>query len=367
MSNNYADKYYQASLAAASSRYGIENVLDDAPNIQALDAAIARWRSDLSREFLSCLGGRPRPCPLDIRRGEQKRLVANAFDEVGYAGAAINYTRERIVFEAEAGLLTPAYLLVPEGADASTPTVVALEGHGFGVADIVGLNPDGSEQAPGESGYQKAFAVGLAQRGFVVIAPELMGFGELKLERDVDPDNPRGSSCNAISSMLLMIGRTMAGVRVNQASRCIDALAELGYAYQKPVVMGISGGGLVCAYLAALDERVHACCVSGFANTYRGCFLAMHHCVDCYQPGLLLTADMPDILSLIAPRPMIWESGELDPIFPIKDVIDAERVVRRVYNIYGKDEHFVLDRFPDDHMIHGVEAYDFLWKHATRE
>jgi hypothetical protein len=278
-------------------------------------------------------------------------------------------------------LRAPAYLLIPEGIDARSepsdptgasgasgaPTAIALAGHGFGVADIVGLRPDGTEQLPGESGYHKAFAVALAQRGFVVIAPELLGFGELRLERDVDPNDPRGSSCNAISAMLLMAGRTTAGVRVNQARRCVDALAELGFGGSAPVMMGISGGGLVCAYATALDDRIRACCVSGFANTYRGSILAMHHCVDNFLPGLLRVADMPDVLSMIAPRPMIWESGISDPIFPIEHVLEAEQVVKRVYDVYGAAGKFELDRFEGDHMIHGVKSYDFLWKHATAD
>ena len=422
MDHKYADNFYESTLASTVSRHSVERALDAAaaavdctapaaatgaksPAIahwrsDSLPPAIShwrddsdsvinrwrsdyvhpviarwrddsgsvlnRWRSDLGRDFLACLGGMPWQCPLNIQRGEPKRLIANALSEVGYKGdtSARNYTRERLVFETEPGLLTPAYLLVPEGANAETPTVIALHGHGFGVADIVGLRPDGSEQAPGESGYHKAFAVALAQRGFVVIAPELFGFGELRLTRDIKPDNPYDSSCNAVSSMLFMVGRTTAGVRVNQASRCIDALTELGYAHA-PVAMGISGGGLVCAYFAALDERVSACCVSGFANTYRGCFLAMHHCIDCFQPNLLLTADMPDILAMIAPRPMIWESGELDPIFPIAQVMEAEQIVRRMYNAYGRGDDFALDRFPLDHQIHGVVSYDFLWEHAN--
>ncbi|MCL2059723.1 MAG: hypothetical protein FWH01_11835 [Oscillospiraceae bacterium] len=402
MDVNYADFFYQSSLRATVSRYSVLNAmgcagLSCAVNEPAASTAsspatassatstasaaapsrdcvaspaFARWRSDLSRDFLSCLGGTPWRCPLSIRRGNPIKLTASALDEVGYksdtGGAGKReYTRERIMFDAEAGLTTPAYLLVPEGADTSTPTAVALAGHGFGVADIVGLTPGGDEQTPGGSGYHKAFAVALAQRGFVVIAPELLGFGELKLERDIDPKNPGSSSCNAISSMLLMIGRTMAGVRVNQARRCIDVLAELGYG-MSPVAMGISGGGLVCAYTTALEERVRACCVSGFANTYRGCILAMHHCVDNYQPNLLLTADMPDILSLIAPRPMLWESGEHDPIFPIANVVEAEAIVRRVYDAYGRSGDFILDRFDDEHVIHGVKSYDFLWDHATK-
>jgi len=368
MEHNFADLFYESTLASTAARHDVARLLDGLPAGCAktrLDA-LARWRSDLSVDFISCLGGIPHQCPLNIIRSEPKPLLANALDEVGYKGGIANrkYTREYIIFENEAGLSTPAYLLTPDGADGSTPTIVALAGHGFGVADIVGLRPDGSEQAPGESGYHKAFAVALAQRGFVVIAPELLGFGELRLARDIKPDNPGVSSCNAISTMLMMVGRTMAGARVNQARRCIDALAELGYG-APPVAMGISGGGLVCAYFAALDERVRACCVSGFANTFRGCFLAMHHCVDCYQPDLLRIAEMPDLLSLIAPRPMIWEAGESDPIFPIDAVMDAERIVRRVYDEYGRGGDFAVDRFPKDHQIHGVAAYDFLWKYAT--
>ena len=388
MDNSYADIFYQATLTAIDSRHSVNKVLNRALAIDrasalentaendaaadgdgasaAMISALSRWHSDLNRDFTACLGGFPWQCPLNIQRGERKKLTASALDEVDYKGdaGARTYTRERIIFEAETGLLTPAYLLVPDGANALTPTVVALAGHGFGVADIVGLRPDGAEQQPGESGYHKAFAVALAQRGFVVIAPELFGFGELRLARDIDNENPGASSCNAISTMLLMIGRTMAGVRVNQARRCVDALAELGYA-KAPVAMGISGGGLVCAYFTALDERVRACCVSGFANTYRGCILAMHHCVDNYQPGLLLTAEMPDILSMIAPRPMIWESGEHDPIFPIAHVFEAEGIVRRVYKAFGKEENFEVDSFVDVHTIHGVRSYDFLWEHAN--
>jgi pimeloyl-ACP methyl ester carboxylesterase len=151
---------------------------------------------------------------------------------------------------------------------------------------------------------------------------------------------------------------------VNEARRCVDALAAFGYRAD-PVAMGISGGGLVCSYFAALDDRVRACCVSGFANTYRGSVLAMAHCVDNFQPGLLHIAEMPDVLSLIAPRPMIWESGERDPIFPIERVEEAARTVRSVYATLGAQSLFVVDRFDGNHRIKGALAYDFLWEHAN--
>lgn len=342
MSMNFADAFYQSMLDSTQAANDVGRYLEGKVDW-------AHWRSGLRRDLRDCLGGFPDAVPLNIQRG----------DPVKKDG----YTRERIQMQSEPGLTMPAYLLLPEGADANTPTAVALAGHGFGVADIVGITADGKEQGP-EMNYHAKFAIMLAKKGFAVIAPELLGFGELRLERDIDPENPGGNSCDAISRLLLMVGRTTAGARVHQAMRCVDALKELGF-HRDPVAMGISGGGLVCSYFTALDERVKACCVSGFANTYRGCILAMRHCIDNYQPGLLRAAEMSDVLSSIAPRPMLWEAGEKDPIFPKPHVLEAQGIVERVYASHGAQADFQLDLFDGGHEISGRVAYDFLWKHAN--
>jgi hypothetical protein len=122
----------------------------------------------------------------------------------------------------------------------------------------------------------------------------------------------------------------------------------------------------VCAYAAALDDRVAACCVSGFANTFRGSLLRVPHCIDNFQPGLLQAAEMPDVLSAIAPRPMVWEAGESDPIFPLATVLEAHGVVRKVYDALGVPAAFALDRFKGGHQIHGELAYAFLSKAMKR-
>ncbi len=53
------------------------------------------------------------------------------------------------------------------------------------------------------------------------------------------------------------------------------------------------------------------------ANTFKDSVMAMPHCIDNFVPGLLDIAELPDILGLIAPRPLLIESGTKDPIFPI--------------------------------------------------
>ncbi len=88
--------------------------------------------------------------------------------------------------------------------------------------------------------------------------------------------------------------------------------------------------------------------------------MAMFHCIDNYVPGLLKIAEMPDLLSLIAPRPMLWEAGISDPIFPIKYVQEAYEFVKKVYEAQGAQQRFDLDTFEGEHMISGAKSYDFL-------
>lgn len=337
-----ADIFYQSLLKHTSARWDVQQALSGAMPWDA-------WRGGLRKALTINLGGWPAPIGLSIERGEPV--------DCG------DYTRERLSFISEEGLRVPAYLLVPRGATENTQVAVALHGHGYGVRAIVGLTID-DKPIGEEDEYQKSFAVRLVRAGFVVIAPELLGFGDLRLERD-DFSNPRSFSCGAISSMLLTVGRTMAGVRVWQAMRSLDALRAMGYAGDASA-MGISGGGLVCAYLAALDDCICACCISGFANTYRGSILAMHHCIDNYPPNLLLDAEEPDILSCIAPRPMIWEAGDQDPIFPIAHVHEAKAIVDKVYDRFGASGVFELDVFPGDHQVHGTASIDFLKKHGRK-
>ena len=138
----------------------------------------------------------------------------------------------------------PIYLLIPEdvsATDVKKPAIVACHGHGYGSREICGMEPDGSPRA-GEPGLHKDFAVALVKRGYVVAAPELLGFGDRRLEEDQEAP-PGASSCTKIAAHLLMAGKTLAGHRVYETVRVLD------YVSSRPEVdperigsMGISGG-----------------------------------------------------------------------------------------------------------------------------
>jgi dienelactone hydrolase len=269
------------------------------------------------------------------------------------------YIRERVEWTTFDGMRMPVYLLIPEGMSGPRPAVVACHGHGYGSREIVGLMPDGSERE-GNPGLHKDFAVELVKQGYVVAAPELLGFGDRRLEEDVKA-GPRQSSCFRLSAHLMMLGRNIAGVRVAETMQVVSYLQSRKEVNPRQIgCMGISGGGLVAAFAAALDERIGAAVVSGYANTFEDSILNRAHCLDNYIPGILLDAELPELIGLIAPRPLLIESGDQDLVFPRRG---AERALERISLIYaavGAQESLKVDYFQGGHEIGGAQAYRWL-------
>lgn len=305
----------------------------------------SRWREALRRQFVADLGGFP------ARRAD---LNARLVEETACDG----YMRQRVEFVTYEGMKTPAYVLIPDGRSGKLPAVIACHGHGYGSREIVGLTKDGSVRV-GPPNYHKDFAIALVRRGFVVIVPELLGFGDRRMRAEHERDE--ASSCHSISTFLLQMGQTMAGHRTYEAIRAID------YAETREEVdparigmMGISGGGLVTTFATAVDDRVRAAVVSGYVCTFKDSILGIRHCVDNFVPGLHRHAEEADIVGLIAPRPLLVEAGTRDPIFPIGAALRAFDEVARVYKLLGAEERLEKDVFEGDHEISGALAYDWL-------
>jgi dienelactone hydrolase len=303
----------------------------------------SHWRERLRKRFVEQLGGFPAEVP---------DLSPVVLEEVDCG----TYIRQRIQIQTYSRLHMPVFVLIPKERNERLEAVIACHGHGYGSRDIVGLTPDGEKKA-GDPGYQKNFAVELVNRGYLTVAPELFGFGDRKLTQDAQIAN----SCMRLSTFLLAMGQTMAGYRVFETLRCVDyLLTREDVDAERIGCMGISGGGLVCSFAAAIDDRISATVVSGFVNTFQASILSIHHCIDNYVPGLSLIAEMPDLLSLIAPRPFLIEAGTRDPIFPIHAALEAYEKIRNVYDLLGASEQLELDVFEGDHEISGQVAYNWF-------
>lgn len=304
-------------------------------------------RSRLRESFSQLLG----EFPAEEQPSEPRLLERKECD---------GYIRERVEFATVEGLRMPTYVLTPRRPD-SVPAaaVIALHGHGYGSREIVGLEPDGSERA-GHPGLHMDFAISLAREGFVVFAPELIGFGDRRLEED-KREKPGQNSCFRLAAHLLLTGRTLAGLRVRETMRAVDYARSLPSVDPNRIaVMGISGGGLVAGFAAALDERIRCAVVSGYASLFAESILARNHCLDNYIPGILLEAEMPELLGLIAPRALFLESGDADRVFPREAAEKAYEELRGIYAEAGTPDALGADFFAGGHEIHGEPAFAWL-------
>lgn len=306
---------------------------------------IVNWQRDLSVELSQVLG---LPMLLE-ERGTLKAFTEKIIRRDGYV-----LRKERVNIAPR--LDAPVYVLKPENAEGPLPAVFCYYGHGRGACDVLDLpDPCGFE---GSGAYQKEFPLALVRRGFIVFVPEIAGFGELFMH---SPWTGGAHKCTQPSERLLMFGSCMAGLRVLQAMRTVDyALTRSDVDAARMGCMGISGGGLLSSFHAALDTRMRAAVVSGYCNTFLSSIVDIDHCIDNYVPGILNFCEMPDIFSLIAPRALMISSGTEDRIFPIEAARRAYSQLAEVYDHLKARTMLACDFYEGGHEISGDVLYDFL-------
>jgi fermentation-respiration switch protein FrsA (DUF1100 family) len=251
-------------------------------------------------------------------------------------------------------------VLLPKDLPRPLPAIVALPGHGRGVADILGFGADETPAAQRGVGYAKEYAVQCVEHGYAVFALEQLGFG-MRRDAAARKAGPTENSCRPAACAALLFGQSMAGWRVWDAIRAIDYLETRPEVDARRVAtLGASGGGTTALFTAALDERVKAAVVSAYFNTFRDSIVQISHCPDNYVPGLLQDMELYDVAGLVAPRALFVESGRNDRIFPIAGSERAAAKARHIYETFGTPGRFGYAIHEGAHEFNGVAAFEFL-------
>ncbi|MBS4207848.1 alpha/beta hydrolase family protein [Bacillus sp. FJAT-50079] len=305
------------------------------------------WKENLIDQFRDSLGHFSSEEPLQAKVLEETKKN--------------DYTRYSIEITTLPNLRMQMYVLIPNKKQGQpSPAVLALHGHGYGNKDIVGINPDGTERED-DPGYHKDFAIELVKKGLIVVAPELIGFGERRYTPGYTPEKVEDNSCYSIASQLLLFGKTIASLRIFECSRALDYLATRNDVDMEKIgCMGISGGGLVAAFTSVLDERIKAVVVSGYTSTFKESIMARRHCLDNYIPGILQYAEMPELIGLIAPRPLFVEAGIQDHLFPDHSVKQALEKIEEIYHAFNAEKEVISHFFDGGHEINGEKSYKWL-------
>lgn len=330
----------QTSSGFSTREYVNQQYEKLAPKLDRFPDGIEDWRSHAARlrvELTKLLGGFP------VERG---LLNLQMEEPVQFDG----YTRRYVTFQSEPGVTVPAYLYLPD-APGPHRAVLALHGHGRGKDDVTGI-AENEEGWPGIAEHNYDYARRFAERGYVVLAPDARCFGE----RGQD-----GMGCDWAFKSALLLGGTLVGWRVWDAMRALDALQSLPEVDPERIAcVGLSWGGTHTLYTTALDRRIKVAVVSGYFSSFKD-VLIDRNCCDCqYVPGILGLADLPELLSLTAPRPLLIENGTEDPLYTLEVVKAQYERVKCLYEILGIPEKVDIDLFEGGHKWSGAKAYDWV-------
>ncbi|HVO69252.1 MAG TPA: dienelactone hydrolase family protein [Aggregatilineaceae bacterium] len=296
------------------------------------------------REALTAvLGAPPDPAPLQPQ-------VLDVVVERGYR-------REHVKYQAGLGDWCYAYLLVPLNLSAAAPTIFCHHRQGryaIGKSEMAGLEGDPNE----------AVGVELVRRGYVVLAPDAIGYGERRSAQS-SGESYDAAFANHQLSLRLLRGETLLRKLLWDVSCGIDYLETRSEVDSRFVgFVGHGYGGGMAVWSAAMEGRITAAVAHGGVITYReqlrrGLWFQPEFVV----PRLMQVADMHHVLSLVAPRPFLLSVATPAQGADTAEIYDKARAV---YDKQGVANRLALYRYADVTHADGGVAPDVLRSHMRQ-
>ena len=286
-------------------------------------------------KVMGALPGPERRVPLDVEILETETLPT--------------LLRHKITYAATADYRVPAYLLVPRDLEGPAPAMLCLHGTGGPRGRTAGLGED----------YPR-YALELAERGYVTIAPDYVLLGD----HQIDPGEAGFES------------GTMMGIWNHL--RAVDLLAEMDEVDPERIgCLGLSLGGHNALFVAAFDERLRLAVTSSGFDSFLD-YMDGDPSGWC-QPRYMMRIeevygkdprripfDFPEVVAAIAPRPIHVHAPLRDSNFQIGSVRRCLAAAQGVYELLGAPEALELNDPPGEHGFppeHRELAYEFVERH----
>jgi lysophospholipase L1-like esterase/dienelactone hydrolase len=235
-----------------------------------------------------------------------------------------------------------AMLLIPDGLTAPAPAVLWLHSSSFDHTQLLMPNSNGGEEPLG---------VTLVKRGYVVFAPDAAWYGDRAGQGPAGSRELTREQMDSLHKYHLWYGRTLWGMFVRDDQLALDYLCSRPEADPRRIgATGMSMGSTRSWWLAAVDERVAAvvgvACLTRYENLLHHGQLRQHGSYY-FVNGLLKHFDTEAVVSLIAPRPVLFLTGELDAGSPADGIVVIEQKAGGVYKAVGAEGKFRSIRYPD--------------------
>ncbi|MGE3803367.1 MAG: hypothetical protein AB7K24_01695 [Gemmataceae bacterium] len=272
-----------------------------------------------------------------------------------------DHRREELLLVADGFPPLPVYLLLPRPKrEKKVAGMLALHGHGsYGHHPVAGRD-DLPGVAKAIAGAHYDYGRQLVRKGYAVACPCFTPFGERLGNRErfgnADP-------CGDTFLRMLSLGKVLLAENLRDALWAFELLAR------RPEVdpdhmgcAGLSYGGRMTTFTSALEPRIKACVISGALNVMQERLGNPYSCGAQVVPGMLKYGDIPEVISLIAPRYCVLEVGSKDGLIKEKWAEEALTRIRRAYKAFAALDHLQVDRFEGGHRWNGAVAFPLLEK-----
>lgn len=235
-----------------------------------------------------------------------------------------------------------AMMLIPEKLTKPAPCIFWLHSSSFDHRQLLVPNTNGGEEPLG---------VTFIKRGWVVFAPDAAWYGDRAGQGPAGITETTANQHQSQHKFHLWFGRTLWGIFVRDDQVALDYLCTRPEVDQKRIgATGISMGSTRSWWLAAVDDRIQAvvgvACLTRYEQLIRHGQLRQHG-VYYFVNGLLKHFDVEGVISLIAPRPVLFLTGELDAGSPADGIRIIEEKVDNLYDTLLARERFRSIRYPD--------------------
>lgn len=292
------------------------------------------------------------------------------------------YTRYKVRYSVTPYRKTEAFLLIPDGLTKPAPAVIALHDHGgfyyYGKEKITETEDqpkilkDFINQAYGGRPY----ADELARHGFVVLCPDAFYFGSQRIDINLLDDyflknypDVKSSDKNTaieafnqfcspyeniIARYIFDSGTTWPGILFHGDRVSVD------YLLTRPEVdparigcIGLSIGGFRSAHLFGLDPRISVGIDAGWMTSYSKQIdnHLRHHTWMIYVPGQLSFLDLPDVVSLSVPKPLMIINCKQDQLYSMTAMEAAANKIGEVYKKANATDRYLVRWYDVPHLF----------------
>ncbi|MBU0951234.1 MAG: hypothetical protein KKH91_00180 [Elusimicrobia bacterium] len=323
------------------------------------------WRKKAKGKVFELLAFEPGNAP----------LKATVDGLIKYDGLVI----EKISYSLPYGPRMKGLFLYPEGKNRKLPCIIALHAHGglkyYGKEKITGLPDEPITIKEHKKQYYggRSWANEIAKRGFAVLVIDVFPFGSRKVAVEALPENFRkdfegkkkdskeyiaaynhfaNEHEHILAKTIFTSGLTWPGIFSYEDRRSVDyVLTRKEVDPDKIGCAGLSCGGLRTIFLGGLDSRIKCAVCIGFMTTFEELLLnnVKFHTWMLYLPHLTRFMDLPDLISLRAPLPLMVQYDTEDQLYTLKGQQNAHRKIQSIYKKTGYKSNYSGKFFPGPH------------------